>query len=88
MWGRDFDWYHFRPPTFTLSPKMGDRIGGSKLDIGIAVKRRQIQQKFVLTGIGKSGWAFDWCKSQPVNTPLTPKIEALRTSLLEVTAKR
>ena len=30
---------------------MGRLIGGSKFDIGIAVKRRQMEQNFVLTGI-------------------------------------
>ena len=57
---------------------MGGRIRWSKLDIGIAAKRRQIEQQFVLTG----AWAFDWYKSQGANTPLTPKIEARKTSLL------
>ena len=32
----------------------GGRIRGSKLDIGIAAERRQIEQNFVLTCIGKS----------------------------------
>ena len=50
MWGRDFVWYHFRPP--------GGRSGGSKLDIGIAAKRQQIEQNFVLRGIGKSWVGF------------------------------
>ena len=58
MWGRDFDWYNFRPPRSTLTPQMGGRIGGSKLDIGIAAKRRQIEQNFVLRGIGKSWVGF------------------------------
>ena len=35
MWERDFDWYNYRPPRFTLSPN-GGRIEGSKLDIEIA----------------------------------------------------
>ena len=41
MWGRDFDWYHFRLPKYTLTPQMGvgGRIGGPKLHIGIAAKR-------------------------------------------------
>ena len=54
MWGRDFDRYHFRPPWSTLTPPNGGRIGGSKLDIGIAAKRRQIEQNFVLRFFGKS----------------------------------
>ena len=62
---------------------------GSKLDIGFAAKRRQIEQNFVLRSIiGRSrGWAFDWFKSQPVNTPLTPKTWDLKTPLY-ITAKR
>ena len=39
-------------------------LEGSQLDIGIAVKRQQIEQNFVLRGIGKS-WVgfFDWYNS-------------------------
>ena len=48
MWGRDFDWYHFLPARSTLTPQVGGRIGGSKLDIGIAAKRRQIEQKLCI----------------------------------------
>ena len=33
---------------------------------GIPAKRRQIEQNFLVIGIGKSWWAFDWYKSQPV----------------------
>ena len=56
MWGRDFDWYNFRPPSVTLTPQVGggSNCAGSKLDIGIAAKRWQIEQHFVLRGIGKS----------------------------------
>ena len=47
MWERDFDWYNFLPPRYT-------KWGGSKLDVGIAAKRRKIEQHFVLRGIRKS----------------------------------
>ena len=57
MWGRDFDWYHFQPPRSTLTHK-GGPIRGSKLDIGIAAKRQQMEQNFVLRGIGKSWVGF------------------------------
>ena len=58
MWGRDFDWYHFRTQVHP-NPRIGgagDQIGGSQLDIGTVVKwqQMQIEQKFLLTGIGKT----------------------------------
>ena len=66
MWERHFDWYHFRPYKFTLTPQIGGRIGGSTLEIGIADKRRQIEQHFLLTGIGKSWVGF---RLVPIPTP-------------------
>ena len=78
MQGRDFDLYHFRPTRSTLTLQMeGGRIVGSKLEIGIAAKWRQIEQNLVLTGIGK----FDWRESRPANTFLTPKIGDHKTPL-------
>ena len=29
------------------------------------------------------GWAFDWCKSKPANTPLSPKIGDLKAAPLK-----
>ena len=58
MLGRDVDWYHFRPLRSTLTPQIGGRFGGSKLTIGIAAKRKQIEHNFVLRDIGKSWVGF------------------------------
>ena len=68
--GRHFDCYNFRPPLSTITPPNGDRIGEPEFDIGILAKWRQIAQTFLLTGIE----AFDWYKSQHLNTRLIPKI--------------
>ena len=41
----------------------GGRIDGPQIDIEIMAKRWQIEQNFVLRGIGKSWvgvWTFDW----------------------------
>ena len=47
------------PPYPAPAPKLEwGRIGGSKLDIGMVAKRRQMEQTFVLTGIGKSWVGF------------------------------
>ena len=49
----------------------------------ITAKRWQTAQMFVLAGIGKSCMRFRLVQiPNGANTPLTPKIESLRTSLL------
>ena len=57
MWGRDFI---FDPVVHPNSPNRGGGriVGGSKLNMGIAAKRQQIEQNFVLRGIGKSWVGF------------------------------
>ena len=60
------------------------RIGWSQLGIEIAAKRRQIEQNFVLTGIGKSWVGFRLVhiqSSQPANAPPNTKILNLKTPL-------
>ena len=61
MWGRHFDRYYFRPSTSTLTPQIGGgvELGAPNvtLELWSKLKWRQIEQKFVLTGIGKS-WVF------------------------------
>ena len=62
MSGRYFDWCHCRHPKSTLTPEFGEGValggGGSTLDIGIAAKREQIEQNFVLRRIWKSWLGF------------------------------
>ena len=59
MWKRHFDWYHFRPPrSILLSPSprgRGVELAGGIFGIGIAVKRRQIEQNFELLGVVANG---------------------------------
>ena len=42
--------------------------------------RWQIQQTLYWEALGSRGWAFDWSKSQPTNTVLTPNIGDLKNS--------
>ena len=45
--GRHIDWYHYRLPRSTLTPKLVVEFGAATFDNGIAAKRRQIEQNFV-----------------------------------------
>ena len=59
MWGRHFDWCHFRPHRSALAPKRGLNLGGGAwFETRIRATRRQIKQNWVLRGIGKSWVGF------------------------------
>ena len=85
MWGRHFDWHHFRPPRSTLTPKRVAQFliffwgEGALFDIWIPAKRRRIEQNFVLKRIGESHVGFRSVQIPTHNTSITPKIGDLKT---------
>ena len=58
MWGRQFDWYHFRPPMSTLTPTTVEFRAGNKIYIGVPAKRRQTERNFVFRDTEKSWVGF------------------------------
>ena len=59
MWARHSDWYNFYPQAHLTRQTAWAQIADLLFDIEIATKRWQIEQNFVLRGMGNLGWAFD-----------------------------
>ena len=69
-------WNFVKSPRSTQTHKRG----GGIIDIGIPAKQWQIEQNFVVRGIGKLWVGFRYVQIPTPNTPLTPKIEDLKNS--------
>ena len=76
MWERVFDKYPFLTPNVNPNPSNEGSNWESKLDTGIAAKRRHIEQHFVLSGIGKSWVVFRLAQVTTLYlSPNSPQIE-------------
>ena len=68
MWGGDFDWWNFRPPRPTLIPRLGVEFGGHNLTSELQPNGDSDRKSKTLYWDALwSGWAYDWCNSQPAS---------------------
>ena len=82
MWGRDVDWYHFRPLRSTLTPDRG--VGWGRSNCGAIIWTGIAAKRYWEVAGGLSIGTSANCTV----TPQTPKLGIPQNTPFQITAKR